>query len=154
MPRGRNWWYIIAIVVLMTATLFALRLWNGSGTDKLEVTGQARSGAEGDRLVIEQLRQAGADVSKRTNLIFYLYIPSRADAESAGSDLESAGYSVQVEDPLGKLTDGTSSLDYCVVASRTQVPSLENVSRARAEFERLARLYHGDYDGWEAAITR
>jgi hypothetical protein len=34
------------------------------------------------------------------------------------------------------------------------VPSLENVRTARALFEGLARKYHGEYDGWEAAVQK
>ena len=107
-----------------------------------------------DRDVIAQLKSNGSDVTKPTDVLHYLYIPSRRDAEAVSRRSVAAGYRAAVEDPLGMLPNGTMEKRYSVKAHKTVVPSIENIRRARAFFEVLARRYGGEYDGWEAAIVK
>ncbi len=107
-----------------------------------------------DQKTIAQLRKAGANLTKRTDVVHYLYIPVRQDADSAAQQAAAAGYRATVQPPLGRLPNGTVENRYSVVAHADVVPSLANVRKARAFFEALARRYGGEYDGWEAAVTK
>ena len=107
-----------------------------------------------DRDAIAQLKSNGSDVTKPADVLHYLYIPSRRDADEAARGLVAAGYRAAVEAPLGMLPNGTMERRYSVKAHKTVVPSIENIRRARAVFEALARRYHGEYDGWEAAVVK
>jgi Regulator of ribonuclease activity B len=107
-----------------------------------------------DRAVIEQLRLSGANLARPTEIVHYLYIPSRRDALVAAIVLQRRGFDADVREPLGKLSDGTSSNDYGVIAKTHVVPSLQNLRKTRPLFDGLAKRYGGTYDGWEAAVTK
>ncbi len=107
-----------------------------------------------DQDIIAQLKRNGSDVTKPTDVVHYLYIPARRDAEEASRRSVAAGYRAAVGEPLGKLPNGTVEKRYSVVAHKTMVPSLGNVRRARTFFESLAHRFGGEYDGWEAAVTK
>jgi hypothetical protein len=107
-----------------------------------------------DQDVIAQLKRNGSDVRKPTDVVHYLYIPSRRDAEEASRRSAAAGYRAAVGEPLGKLPNGTVEKRYSVIVHKTMVPSLGNVRRARTFFESLAHRFGGEYDGWEAAVTK
>jgi len=68
--------------------------------------------------------------------------------------LNAKGYKAHVEQPLGKLSDGSVENRYGVVAHITQVPSLANVRKSGALMESLAEKYQGEYDGWEAEVAK
>ena len=107
-----------------------------------------------DQDVIAQLKNNGSDVTKPTDIEHFLYIPSRRDAEEASGRSIAAGYRAAVKEPLGKLPNGTTEKRYSVEAHATAVPSIENIRRARAFFEGLARRFGGEYDGWDAAVVK
>src|SRR5690349_21848428 len=73
-------------------------------------------GKNGDLKVLQALKNEGSDLSKKTDITFYLYIPRLADAESAGAVLTRNGYKVEVREPLGALSDGTREDRYSVLA--------------------------------------
>ena len=107
-----------------------------------------------DRDVIAQLKNNGSDVTKPVDVVYYLYIPSFTDAIELARRSSVAGYRTSIEAPLGKLPNGTEEKRYSVVAHKRMIPSLANARRARAFFQPLAHRFHGEYDGWEAAVTR
>ena len=107
-----------------------------------------------DQDVIAQLKRNGSDVTKPTDVVHYLYIPTRRDAEEAARRADEAGYRATVEEPLGKFPDGTAEMRYTVAAHKTTVPSIDNVRRARDFFDTLAGRFGGEYDGWEAAVVK
>jgi regulator of ribonuclease activity B len=107
-----------------------------------------------DRDAIAQLKRNGSDVTKPTDVVHYLYISARRDAEEASRRSAAAGYRSAVEAPLGNLPNGTVENRYSVIAHKTIVPSLGNVRRARTFFESLAHRFGGEYDGWEAAVVK
>ncbi len=113
-----------------------------------------RSEDQNDEAVLAELRAKGSDLTKATDVVFYLYIPVLRDAHTAATALKKHGYTVEVQEPLGKLSDGSYESRYSVVAHIEEVPSLENLRMNRALFKTLARQYKGEYDGWEAAIAQ
>jgi regulator of RNase E activity RraB len=104
--------------------------------------------------VIAELRKAGSDVSRPTNIRHYLYVPTQRQAKEAATTLRAHGYTVAVHEPLGKLSDGSVSKDWAVIAEVTGVPSLQTFRKSRPLFNQLAAKYHGNYDGWEAAVQK
>ncbi len=77
----------------------------------------------------------------------YLYLPDEALAQEAAVQLRDACNAVEVR-PAAK---GSTWL---ARANRDLVPSAANIAEMRAKFEGLAKLLGGEYDGWEAAVTR
>ena len=112
------------------------------------------TGSAGDQLVLSELRKAGSDLTKPTDIRFYLYIPTLSDAQHAAQTLREHGFTVEVRAPLGSLPDGSVERRYSVVANLQRVPSSDNIRLARDLFQGLALRYRGEYDGWEAAIAR
>jgi rhodanese-related sulfurtransferase len=131
------------------------RLSNGSQNSYENLQSNPKqSDDQNDQAVLAQLRAKGSDLSKPTDVAFYLYIPARRDADSAAQVLRNSGYTAEVQEPLGKLSDGTYESRYSVVAHIQEVPSMHNLKMNRALYKSLAQRYKGLYDGWEAAIAQ
>jgi rhodanese-related sulfurtransferase len=111
-------------------------------------------GRAGDQLVLSELKKAGSDLNKPTDIRFYLYIPVLNDAKHAAQILLEDGFKVEVRAPLGPLPDGSVERRYSVVANAQRVPSSHNIRFARNLFQGLALRFRGDYDGWEAAVAK
>ena len=100
-----------------------------------------------DQQTRRQLAGAGADLTKPTDVVNYLYAPDEAGAQRAAGELRAAGYTVEVR-------PAATGSNWLAKANRDLVPSPENIAEMRALFEKLAAVVKGDYDGWEAAVTR
>jgi rhodanese-related sulfurtransferase len=112
------------------------------------------TGSAGDQFVLSELKKAGFDLNKPTDIRFYLYIPALNDAQHAAQILREEGFNVEVRAPLGPLPDGSVERRYSVVANAQRVPSSNNIRLARNVFQGLALRFGGDYDGWEAAVAK
>ena len=106
-----------------------------------------------DAPVLAQLRAAGADLTKPTQIRYSLYVPTRAQAEQAAAELAARGFVPELRPPRGLQAGGAVDTEWAVIAVETHVPSPEHVRVARAIFSRLATTFGGVYDGWEAAVT-
>lgn len=104
---------------------------------------------EGDRLILDQLRSIGADLSQPREVLHYLYLPTREAADAVGADVEPRGYAVEIRPAAGP----PGPNPWLCLATIVSVVSLESVRAAREEFEVLAGAHGGEYDGWEAAGT-
>jgi regulator of ribonuclease activity B len=100
-----------------------------------------------DQQVLDSLQDAGADLSKPTNFIFFVIFDGPDRYASAAERLSEAGWSCAAV-PAGEGEDGVT-----MFADRDEVPSPENVVRMRAEIEAVAEEFGGTYDDWEAAVT-
>jgi hypothetical protein len=75
----------------------------------------------------------------------YLYFSKRPNAEEAGEQLRSRGFSVEVR-------KGASGEDWLALATKAPPETGEQMDELRDEMEGLAAQFGGEYDGWEAAI--
>ena len=102
---------------------------------------------QADSLVLDQLIQFGADLTKPRDARFYLYVRTEADAGAAADALRAEGYATVIEPSATP----QSEHPWLVLASRDMVVDTDSIAEARRLFGGLAERYSGDYDGWEAA---
>ena len=102
---------------------------------------------EGDRQVLAQMRKAGADLSKPTEVNFYLYFGARDAAESAAVHAPTASMKATVR-------PGASRWPWLCLVSGQMIPDEAAIRSEVARLMALAKQYGGEYDGWEAAITK
>jgi len=105
------------------------------------------SKADLDELTLQQLAKAGGDLAKPTEIVNYLYLPDETRAKQAGAELSQAGYRVEVR-------SAATGPNWLALAKIDLVPSDENIEMLRVRFESIATRLGGDYDGWEAAVTK
>jgi Regulator of ribonuclease activity B len=105
------------------------------------------AGGGGDRLVLDQLRQAGADLSQPREVLHYLYAPTREDADALAAAVRAEGYEVEVRDSA---TGGPRP--WLVLATAHRVVAEETAEAATSRFSELAAEHGAEYDGWEAAV--
>ena len=98
-----------------------------------------------DNEALSQLRAAGSDLAKPHKVEFYLYVPSEAAAQAAAAAIRPMGYAVTV-------SAGESEANWLCLASRTMLPTIEEITVARSLFKSMALKYQGAYGGWNTAI--
>jgi len=113
------------------------REWSPLRAESLEEQDREKASAKN----VNQRASGSADDTLR----HYLYFPAKKNAVDAGQELQSRGYSVEVR----KGADGVSWL---ALARKLAPKTDEQMDELRAEMETLAAQFHGEYDGWEAAI--
>ena len=106
----------------------------------------------GDQDVLNELAESGSNLRTPTDLIFYLYIPTREQAEACAVALWENGYRARVSTPLGILPNGAAERRWSVVAKLNTVPDVDNLRTAADLMACLAERFGGEYDGWEAAV--
>ncbi|GAB5407389.1 MAG: hypothetical protein Aurels2KO_56200 [Aureliella sp.] len=112
---------------------------------------------EGDRKVLATLADYGADLTKPTHIIHYLYVPSSGAADEVATYLRSSGFdNVRAErsPPANLWRRIFGPKQFCCIAEQTAVPSEEKVFRTTDQLNALAAEHDGDYDGWEAAVEQ
>ena len=105
------------------------------------------SKADLDHGTLRQLAAAGADLARPTDVVSYLYVPDERRAQEAGAELRLAGYSVEVR-------PSATGVNWLALARVDLVPSVTNIRLLRERFEGLAAKLGGEFDGWEAAVTK
>jgi hypothetical protein len=103
--------------------------------------------ATADAQTLRALREGGADLSKSTDVEFYLYFRTRDAAERAGHSAQLPGFSATIK----RGQAGTNWL--CLLRGR-MVPSEDEIGAASARLQLLADSFEGNYDGWEAKVTK
>jgi len=116
------------------------------GGSKKQPNQQAGKGSL-DQATLSQLARAGADLGKATDVVNYLYLPDEARAQDAGVALRSTGFTVEVR-PAAK------GPTWLARANKDMIPTGANIQQMREQFEGLASRLGGEYDGWEAAVTK
>jgi regulator of ribonuclease activity B len=100
-----------------------------------------------DERTLQELAKAGGNLAMPTEIVNYLYVPDETGAHAAGAELQQAGYQVEVR-------PAATGKQWLTMATIVMVPSTSNIALLRDRFESLAERLGGDYDGWEAAVTR
>ena len=100
-----------------------------------------------DAEVIEQLRQAGSDLSKPHPIEFYFYFPTEGAADKACEKLASQSYSVVVR-------PSASTNESLCLATKSLIPTVDELNRLSSEFEALATELGGEYDGWGSPVVQ
>jgi hypothetical protein len=137
---------ILALCVVVTV-FFALRRNRGT-TDVTTSPLPAPIGSEAaDRATLDRLKEAGADLSKPTEVLFYLYFATRELAEKAAERSSTSSLRATVD----HAATGDSWL--CLLKGQ-MVPALEAIHGEAVRLRKIAESLGGEYDGWEAAVTR
>jgi len=100
-----------------------------------------------DSATLDALRKAGADLTKPTHVLFYLYLPT----ETAANQAAEMARSTVLTSTVRKAATGSQWL--CLLEG-TMIPSLPDI---HAQSQRLAAIVAGlagEYDGWEAAVEK
>jgi len=100
-----------------------------------------------DELTLQQLAKAGGNLQKPTDVVNYLYVPTELVAQKGGRELQQAGFTVEVR-------PAATGSNWLALARIDLVPSPQNIQLLRERFEALATKLGGEYDGWEAAVTK
>ena len=111
--------------------------------------GQTRSTSilSQDGQVINQLKEAGSDLSKKHPIEFFIYASTKEKAEFVASEIAKQGFSSSVQHSS---YDGS----WLVLSTKMLVPNEDILVAIRANFEALASSVGGEYDGWGTPIVK
>jgi hypothetical protein len=139
---------------LVPRALLALLLLVASGCGEgreeqgaLQVLETPADGEDGDVLVLKHMREAGADLTRATDVRWYVYFPSQVGAETFARVARDDGWTVDVR-------PGADDESWLALCSRDAIVSLETIRAQRAQFAAWSAGLDADIDGWEAAITK
>jgi regulator of RNase E activity RraB len=110
---------------------------------------EAADTGEGDRLVVEALVNAGADLSQSREVLHYFYFSDKKTASSVVTELRQEGF--EVEAPLQIAPVEEARNPWRVLATVETVVNLGMAQASTRRFRSLAAQHGGEYDGWEAA---
>ena len=101
-----------------------------------------------DLLVMGQLMDLGADLTKPRHTLYYLYLPDGDAAAAAAAAIGDLGFRVRVNEPDDQIPQ------WSLVCEHDALVLDPGTVRANSDrFEAIAAANNGDYDGWEAAVT-
>jgi hypothetical protein len=103
---------------------------------------------------LDGLSPEGADLSKPTELAFFLYFPKRKHAELFVACLRDEGFRAEVRRPLGRRRNGSADERWGVVLRLNHRPERTFLASVSARLEDVATTCRGEFDGWEAALTQ
>lgn len=99
-----------------------------------------------DQAALQSLQEAGSDLTKPHPFDFYLYHSEQSGALNVCDQLQNEGFKTT-------LREGANSGEWLCLASKTFIPSLENLAEIQSHLSDLAGQYGGEYDGWEAMVV-
>lgn len=105
----------------------------------------AACGDTGDQAVLDELRDAGADLSQPREVRYYLYVDEQEEAEQVAAQVRHGDRSVTVEPSA----DGS---EWLVLVTENVIVDAATLAARRSEFEGVLGSVGGEYDGWEAAV--
>jgi regulator of RNase E activity RraB len=100
-----------------------------------------------DQQVLDQLKKAGADLSKPHNIEFFLYFPTEDLANQAAKDVKGEGCDVKVQ-------LGADKKNWLCFATKRMVPDHDELVRLRKRFNEIAHKRNGEYDGWGTEVEK
>jgi hypothetical protein len=105
-----------------------------------------RGGTDPDAATLGELARAGSDLERSHEMEFFLYLPDRTSADAVAAQLEAEGFAVGVK-------AAEAGDDWLCLATRTMVPTLDELQRLRRHFAAVAESREGAYDGWGATVV-
>ena len=139
----------VAVAILAGVALAALALYGRRSAAPPVTTAPLRApigSPEADAQTLGALRDAGADLTRPTEVNYYLYFPTRAAAERAAASARTPEFTAEV-------SEGADGESWLCLATAQMVPSESAIRAATTRLKALAESLGGDYDGWEAAVT-
>lgn len=115
---------------------------------KLVAVGTLNGSSDPDEAVLTELRANGADLTKPTHVLFYVYAPTESGAKRIADRGIDTIVSAEVRPSAS--ADGT----WLCLFQGNFVPTVTVLRQYRDRFESLAASEGGEYDGWEAAVTK
>jgi len=106
---------------------------------------QTISVAEEYQRVLDQLREAGSDLSKPHDMEFYLHFPSEEAANMVAMRVKAEGFHAEVKEER----PGRAWLCY---VTKKMVPEGTMITAIGHRFTNLANEFQGEYTGWETSI--
>jgi hypothetical protein len=103
-----------------------------------------------DQQVLDQLREAGSDLSKPHDLEFFLYFPNQEAAGIAAERIITSGaggFTAEVK----QAPQGDAWMCY---VTRKMVPEGAKIALIGERFRTLAQELGGEYDGWETSLVK
>lgn len=97
-----------------------------------------------DSVVVQNLRDAGSDLSKPHDIDFNLHVPDESDATKLEQQLRAQGFDVTIDQ---------GDDDWGVTATKTMVPDPAEITKVGESLRKLADAAGGEYDGWGAAVV-
>ncbi len=113
--------------------------------------------SDGNRQLLDALRNAGADLTKPAHILHYLYFRDREIAEAVAQDLREKGYdpvTVRLSRAQPLLRRIFGPREYSCIAETRAAPTPENVAETTKLMCTIAVLGRGQYDGWEASLEK
>ncbi len=143
---------VAAIVLRRPSASTDANGWVKSGDGKLTMLVPGKSSPpigsiEGDLQVLAQLRKAGADLTKPTEVNYYMYFPDSVTADHAADSTRTLTWEAEVRSGQGRT-------QWLCLATTTMVPDRVAILEATKRFVSITKSLGGDYDGWEAAVTK
>jgi hypothetical protein len=98
-----------------------------------------------DQAVIDNLKEAGSDLSKLHDVDFNLYFPDESSARRFADKLSGQPFKVSIEE--------TDDAEWSVVATRKMMLSADDIKTTSDELTGLANAEGGELDGWGASVV-
>ena len=143
MPRRAGQLHVRLLMARHTFLAVALACWLSTSFAQADL----HTEQEADARVIENLKVAGSNLSKPHPTDYYLYFGVEKNARSAATEMVRQGFVIKAIRPSTKN-------QWLVLASKPTVPSLAVISEIARELHALAQRNSGEYDGWEAEVTK
>jgi hypothetical protein len=135
---------ISLLAIAATAAIVALGLWIANR----QIGPPAVSFPDDlDGSVLNQLVQAGADLSKPHDPEFFLYLPDKSAAERVAETLRAEGFQSNV-------TRAAVGDNWLCLATKTMVLTHESMAALRKRFTSIVVEHHGEYDGWGTEVVK
>jgi len=138
---------VLALIALLVVVALLARSRREGQMNRIEAGKGPIGSLEGDQQVLAQLRKAGADLTKPTEVNFYLYFKDRQTADTAAAHAGDGPLVATVR------RAGDDSAWLCFVSGQ-MVPSEPAIHAHAVRLLALARAHGGEYDGWEAAVVK
>ncbi|HEV7704483.1 MAG TPA: ribonuclease E inhibitor RraB [Gemmatimonadaceae bacterium] len=135
-----------ALVVILIACVAAIVLRRNRAITVSKMAGPIGSEA-GDLQVLQQMRGAGADLTKATEVNYYMYFADSTTAARAADSVRASGFEAEVRSGRGRT-------EWLCLATKTMVPDTFAIFASTKRFSELSKSLSGKYDGWEAEVTK